>query len=121
MPPTTKTVHVSITFPDEDAVVTSVSKRRVSVASGEVVVLEWTIPPEEGSFHETNPFTWNTSPTVPAMPTVSRVSNTRLLSTEYTNTVEGTASLTWRYTLRVVRGTATVAIDPEVDNLPPLP
>lgn len=119
MPTTTKTVNVSITFPDEDSVVTTVSKRKVSVENGATAVLQWVITGDDGSFHETNPFTWNTSATEPPPPTVTRRSNTMLESTEYTNTVKGTSPLTWRYTLRVTRGTATVAIDPEVDNEAP--
>src|SRR6185436_15906605 len=114
--PTTKSVSVEINFPDDDSVITQISKRRVKVSNGESVILEWTIPAGQGSFHETNPFTWNTSATNPAPPTVTRVSNGKLESTEYTNTVQGETSLTWHYTLRVVRDLAAVSIDPEVDN-----
>jgi len=116
---TTQTITVGITLSESDAVTTTLTPRKIPVPNGQVTVLEWTIPEGQGSFHETNPFTWNTSPTIPAPPVVSRVSNTKLQSEPYTNTVNGGVSLTWRYTVRVVNGTAAVTMDPEVDNQPP--
>jgi len=120
----THRVTVGITLPDVgDEVKFSLVPRKVIVPNagteGEETILEWVIPDGQGTFHATNPFTWNSGSTDPEPPKVTRHANNLLRSAPYRNDVQG--SLTWAYTVRLNNGVNAVAADPEVDNLPPLP
>ena len=120
MPTRTITVGIRLLAETEE-VAFSLFPRKVVVPNGESTVLEWVIPAGQGSFHPTNPFTWNSGATHPEPPVVTRHANNLLRSAEYTNDVDGQSGLTWAYTVRLNNGANAVAADPEVDNLPPLP
>lgn len=89
---------------------------RIVHRMGVDTTIEWTLHGTPGwKFTNTNFHNWKSGSGQPA---VSRTSDVKLTSASYPPPENGAR---WSYGVRITNDTLTLKVDPEVDNLPPIP